>query len=82
MEYVEKTSGGANNITNIPVTGQPFILTVESVRWASTTDYITKQTFQSSSDKEMIYQRWCTNGTWSAWTAFCTMGVMDFGFEG
>ena len=82
MEYVEKTNGGAANITNIPVTGQPFILTVESVRWASTTDYITKQTFQSSGDKEKVYQRWCTSGTWSAWTASFTMGIMDFGFEG
>lgn len=66
ISYIEKTSGGAGNITNIPVSGQPFILTAELIRWSSTTDYITKQTFVSSSDKS-TYERWCTNGTWTVW---------------
>lgn len=64
--YSEKTSGGAANITNIPVTGQPFLLKVESLRWASATDYITKQTFLSATAKT-TYERYCTNGTWGSW---------------
>lgn len=64
--YSEKTSGGAANITNIPVTGQPFLLKAESLRWASATDYITKQTFLSATAKA-TYERYCTNGTWGSW---------------
>lgn len=64
--YSEKTSGGAANITNVPVDGQPFLLKAESLRWASVTDYITKQTFLSATAKA-IYERYCSNGTWSAW---------------
>lgn len=64
--YVEKTNGGAANITNIPVAGQPFMLKVESIRWASASDYITKQTFISASAKAN-YERYCTNGTWAGW---------------
>lgn len=64
--YIEKTSGGATNISNMPVSGQPFTLTVELVRYASSTDYITKQIFVSSSTKS-TYERWCENGTWSSW---------------
>ncbi|WP_294144867.1 hypothetical protein [uncultured Clostridium sp.] len=64
--YSEKTSGGAANITNIPVAGQPFLLKAESLRWASETDYVSKQTFFSASAKA-VYERYCSNGTWSAW---------------
>lgn len=64
--YSEKTSGGAANITNIPVTGQPFLLKAESLRWVSATDYVSKQTFFSASAKA-VYERYCSNGTWSAW---------------
>ncbi|WP_125143672.1 pyocin knob domain-containing protein [Clostridium transplantifaecale] len=64
--YSEKTSGGAANITNIPVAGQPFLLKAESLRWASETDYVTKQTFFSASAKA-VYERYCSNGIWSAW---------------
>lgn len=68
MRYIEKTSGGAANITNIPVTGQPFILDVELIRWASTSDYVTMQTFRSVGQKTYEYVRYCTSGTWSGWT--------------
>lgn len=69
MRYIEKTTGGASNITNIPVTGSPFILDVELIRWASTTDYITKQTFVSVGAKANEYVRYCTSGTWdTSWT--------------
>ncbi len=64
--YSEKTSGGAANITNIPVTGQPFLLKVESLRWASEADYVSKQTLFSASAMA-VYERYCSNGTWSAW---------------
>lgn len=66
MRYIEKTSGGAANITNIPVAGQPFLLDVELIRWASLTDYITRQVFVSATTK-MTYERFCSSGTWSAW---------------
>lgn len=70
--YVERTDGGASNIKNIPVSGKPFKLYVELVRWVSTTDYITKQTFVSSgssgSGTASTYERWCAaNGTWTSW---------------
>ncbi len=66
--YVEKTDGGANNIKNIPISGKPFKLYIDLVRWASTTDYITKQTFVSSgSGTASTYERWCANGKWTAW---------------
>lgn len=67
MSYIEKTSGGASNITNIPVAGQPFLLDIELIRWASTTDYVTTQTFRSVANKTSEYVRYCTNGTWSGW---------------
>lgn len=70
MHCIEKTAGGAANITNIPLTGQPFILDVELIRWGSVTDYITLQTFTSISDKNNIYRRWCNSGTWGSWSKF------------
>ena len=67
--YRCRTSGGAANISNIPVTGHPFVLDVELIRWASTTDYISRQIFTSSGDKQNEYVRYCTNGTWEEnWT--------------
>ncbi len=63
--YVEKTVGGAANITNAPQTGM-FMLTVRNIRWASASDYITEQIFVYAATKKE-YSRWCTNGTWSAW---------------
>lgn len=69
MKYIEKTSGGAANITNIPVADIAFILDVELIRWASTTDYVTKQTFVSVGAKANEYVRYCTSGTWdTSWT--------------
>ena len=68
MRYIEKTSGGAANITNIPVAGQPFLLDVELIRWASATDYITMQTFRNAANPANEYVRFCKNGTWDDWT--------------
>ena len=67
VRYIEKTDGGAANITNIPVAGKPFVLDVELIRWASTTDYITLQTFRNASYPANEYVRYCTNGTWGGW---------------
>lgn len=66
--YICKTIVGSSNISNIPVAGQPFVLDVELMRWGSTTDYITMQTFRSISQKTYEYVRYCTNGTWTSWT--------------
>jgi phage-related tail fiber protein len=49
------------------VTDNPFILNVELIRWASASDYITKQTCISSGTKR-IYERFCSSGTWTSWT--------------
>ena len=68
MRYIEKTNGGAANITNIPVEDAPFLLDVELIRWASATDYVTMQTFRSINQKTYEYVRYCTSGTWSGWT--------------
>lgn len=67
MLYIERTNGGASGISNIPVTGYPFILDVELIRWNSTTDYITMQTFRNAINYTNEWVRICTNGTWSAW---------------
>ena len=66
--FIEKTDGGATNITNIPVTGHPFLLEVDLIRWASTTDYITRQRFTNAANGTYSYVRYCTNGTWGNWT--------------
>lgn len=67
-KFIEATSGGAANITNLPVSGQPFILDVELVRWAGTSDFVTRQTFASNTQPAYDYVRWCSNGTWGSWT--------------
>ena len=64
--YVEHTKGGAANITNNPVSDNPFLLKVELIRYNSSTDYITKQTYTCTNTKQ-IYTRWCTNSTWTSW---------------
>ena len=66
--FIEKTDGGSTNITNIPVAGRPFLLEVDLIRWASTTDYITRQRFTNAANGTYSYVRYCTNGTWSSWT--------------
>ena len=66
-KYIEKTSGGAANISNIPVAGQPFILDVELIRWASTADYVSKQTLVSVGGKYFKYIRYCNSGAWENW---------------
>ena len=66
--FIEKTDGGAANITNIPVTGKPFLLEVDLIRWASTTDYITRQRFTNAANGTYSYVRYCTSGTWGSWT--------------
>lgn len=65
--FIVKTSGGAANITNIPVTNAPFILDVILIRRSSETDYITMQKFISVNQKDKEYVRYCTNGTWTDW---------------
>lgn len=67
VKYINKTVGGTANITNIPISNNPFLLDVEIVRYASSSDYITKQTFISTGDKESEYVRWCISGTWGSW---------------
>ena len=59
------TTGGGNNISNKPA-DSPFVLEIILIRWASSTDYITKQIYHCYNKK--TYQRFCTNGTWSDWT--------------
>lgn len=73
--YYCPTDGGGSNITGRPndSSKQAFNLIIESLRWASTTDYITKQTYTQGSQK-IIYVRYCTNGTWSAWEKVYTSG--------
>ena len=69
MLYIEKTNGGAANITNSPVEDTPFLLEVELLRWASATDYVTLQTFRSTDFlTNGDYVRACVSGTWREWT--------------
>lgn len=66
--YYCPTDGGGSNITGRPNDSnkKAFNLKVELIRWASTTDYITKQTYTQGAEK-VIFVRYCTNGTWTAW---------------
>ena len=66
--FIEKTDGGAGNITNIPVAGKPFLLEVDLIRFSSATDYITRQRFTNAANGAYSYVRYCTNGTWGSWT--------------
>lgn len=66
--YICKLVGHTNYVTNLPVADQPFILDVELIRFAKSTDYVTKQTFVSVGTKNNEYVRYCTSGTWSEWT--------------
>lgn len=82
VRYINKTNGGAANITNIPVTNLPFLLDVDVIRWASTTDYVTRQIFTNAVNGDKQYVRYCTNGTWGAWvtrvftnTTYSVMGA-------
>lgn len=68
MRYIQKSDGGATNITNIPVAGKPFLLDVELIRWVSAADYITMQTFRNAANQTNEYVRFCRNGTWNDWT--------------
>jgi len=63
--WVCRTSGGAANITNIPLSGA-FKLSLERLRHSSDTDYIQRQTIIYSHNKT-IYTRWCNSGVWTAW---------------
>ena len=66
--YTCPTDGGGDGITGRPndTNKQAFLLKCESIRWASTTDYITKQTYIQGSTNT-TYERYCVNGTWKAW---------------
>lgn len=70
MKYINKTNAGSTNISNVPVGSTPFTLDVELIRWASTTDYISKQVFICSSGKHQFRVRYCTSGTWGDWTTY------------
>ena len=77
MRFIERTQGGASNITNLPFSASPFILDVESIRWASTTDYVTVQTIRSLDVRTKSYVRTCNSGTWSAWQTQTFTGGTD-----
>lgn len=69
------SQGGGNKITNKPsgVVGN-FIIRLESVRKVSDTDYTCRQLLYSS-DTSRQYERYCTNGTWSAWRENVVSGM-------
>ncbi|UKM63208.1 tail fiber protein [Klebsiella phage P-K7R] len=69
------SQGGGNKITNKPsgVVGN-FIIRLESVRKVSDTDYTCRQLLYSS-DTSRQYERYCSNGTWSAWRENVVSGL-------
>lgn len=71
--YYCATDGDGDGITGRPSdsTKQAFTLTCKSIRWASNTDYITKQTYVQGSTK-ITWERFCVSGTWSAWSEIYT----------
>ena len=66
--YYCKTDSGGANITGRPndANKNAFNLKVELIRWASTTDYITKQTYTIGVYKQ-AFIRYCVSGKWSEW---------------
>ena len=66
--YYCPTDGEGANITGRPDDGvkQAFSLKCELIRFASSSDYITKQTYVQGSTK-VTWERFCVKGTWSDW---------------
>lgn len=66
--YFCPSDGAGDGITGRPDDNKKnaFFLICESIRFASATDYITKQTYIHGLSKT-TWERYCTNGTWSAW---------------
>lgn len=73
--YQCSSQSGGSKITNKPggVSGN-FIIRLESVRNVSDTDYTCRQLLYSS-DTSRQYERYCTNGTWSAWRENVVSGM-------
>nr|UVY41953.1 MAG: chaperone of endosialidase [Bacteriophage sp.] len=73
--YQCSSAGGGNNITNKPsgVSGN-FIIRLESVRKVGDRDYTCRQLLYSS-DTSRQYERYCSNGTWSAWRENVVSGM-------
>lgn len=73
--YQCSSQGGGSKITNKPsgVTGN-FLLRVESIRKVGDTDYTCRQLLYSS-DTSRQYERYCSNGTWSAWRENVVSGL-------
>ena len=65
-KYICRTDGGTANITGDLPVKQAFILDVELLRYASTTDYVTRQTL-TLYENATIRFRTCRNGVWSNW---------------
>lgn len=73
--YQCASTGGGNNITNKPSgVGGNFIIRLESVRKVGDTDYTCRQLLYSS-DTSRQYERYCSNGTWSAWRENVVSGL-------
>ena len=66
IKYICRTDGGTANITGDLPVKQAFILDVELLRYASTTDYVTRQTL-TLYENATIRFRTCRNGVWSNW---------------
>ncbi|WP_455794252.1 pyocin knob domain-containing protein [Clostridium butyricum] len=68
--YRCRTISGSANILNKPVADNPFVLEIECIRWGSTTDFITKQTF-TSAETMCDYTRFYHSNvnTWTKWEA-------------
>ena len=66
--YFCPTDGAGDGITGRPNDNQKtaFFLICQSIRFSSTSDYITKQTYIHGSTKT-TWERYCVSGTWSAW---------------
>lgn len=68
--YRCRSISGSANILNKPVADNPFVLEIECIRWGSTTDFITKQTF-TSAETMCDYTRFYYSNvnTWTKWEA-------------
>lgn len=68
MFYRVRSDGSGANITGRPDDAfkKSFSLKVEQIRWAGTTDYVTKQTYMMAQEKN-AWERYCESGSWTKW---------------
>lgn len=67
VRYFNRLSNGASNMQHVPVSGVPFTLDVDLVRYAGTTDFSVRQCLTPNGSVYNDYIRWHLQGEWTEW---------------